>query len=344
MEDMPAEQWVMVLRALEALRHALAGGYIQHIPAMLASPAVLDELDREHSLSAVERRLSGTWMVMMHLPGGCANQALRSRQLSFFVRWPRSQCNLQVHVLKCAIYDKRQCLLIAFPTHAKPRAQDIETVAEKLRKVLGLKESSRYLATEPIAKAERWFRADGELKKKVKDLILSPALREALSKQTVGSLVPRAAVQPNALREADRPPVDFVLWTRQSNEDARRAYDSIPRQLATMLRSPVLDSLRGTDRIWIFVEMASSSRHALSERRLYASLPRQRPVQLLTVNPDRMTRRASEIAVVREDIELTRGHWFTSGVKVEEHQRPEDWVEVDAELQPQLEEVISIGK
>lgn len=225
----------------------------------------------------------------------------------------------------------------------QPHSSDIEAVAIKLRKFLGLRESSRYLATKAMPKTECWFRADGELRHTIKDRFLSAAMREALSKQNVGSITEQAMKQFVALGELDRPPVDFVLWTRQSNEEAKRASDSIPRQLATMLRSPILDTLQPTDRIWVFVEMASSSRHALSERRLYSSMPRKRPVQLLTVNPDRLTRRSDEVAVVLRDVEEGGGHWFTSGITQQDGHRPQDWVEVTVELQVQLERTIAVG-
>jgi hypothetical protein len=89
--------------------------------------------------------------------------------------------------------------------------------------------------------------------------------------------------------------------------------DSIFHQLATLLASPVLEDMQTTDQVIIVAEICSSSRHPLTDRRLHYSLPRDKPIQLLTVNPDRMTRRADEVDTIIADVEATGGRWHSSG-------------------------------
>lgn len=347
LDDTPAAECIMINRALRTLRHSVAHGYHHNLASYLQDMQQLGDLAQSLEISAVERQLpssAGQWIVMMHFPGGPANKALRSRQMSFFIRWPAAQCDPQVHVLEVPIYDKDNVLLVVFPYHARPKSFDIDSIASQLSCFLGLKENTRYVSTAPLLKTQPWFRADGELIKTVKDRVLSAALRKALAQRTVNTESTVSAFMAGRLAEPDRAPVDFLLWTRQSNEDHKRAKDSIPRQLASLLRSPLLDALLPTDRVWVVVEMCSSSKHALDERRMVAEMPRSRPVHLLTVNPDRMTRRVHEIGAIRQMVEATGGLWLTSGVRIEDKMQVSDWVAVDDALQTKLEQTTAIGE
>lgn len=160
---------------------------------------------------------------MVHFTGSAAARVLRCRQLSFFLSRKAARCDVQVQIVPSAIYQKHHCLLIAFPLDAKPGHSDVSTVADKLRKDLDLKEVTRFVATAPIVKCQEWFRPGGDLHKAVKDLILSPGLRETLSRRKTGDVELKNAESLARLFDVDRPPMDFVLWTRQSNEHAKRS-------------------------------------------------------------------------------------------------------------------------
>lgn len=66
----------------------------------------------------------------------------------------------------------------------------------------------------------------------------------------------------------------FVLWMRQSNEECTRLRDSFPRQLSTLLFSPAFRNLKQHDTLMAVVETCSSSKHPMTDRRLFRSLPR----------------------------------------------------------------------
>lgn len=161
------------------------------------------------------------------------------------------------------------------------------------------------------------FRADGDLSKPFKDNVLQPRLRAAISSTMTGIAAAGSASKLDSvlstLSAPDRQPVSFVPWTRQSNEDGGRARDSIPRQLTTLLDAPILEMLRANDNLLIIAEICSSNKHPMKDRQMWHPLPRNRPVYLLTVNPDRVTRRTGEVAQVLSRLDVRGGAWLTQG-------------------------------
>lgn len=337
----------MLQASIETLTHAVEEEYYEELPSALSSARALVELSNRTLMSAVERGLSRhphrPWIVMLHFTGRVAAEALRQRQPSYFMNWPSNlACDAQVHVLDTPLYAKRYCQLVVFHSQNQPTDHTVNRMIKDLRKQLGLGITSRVVSTIPILKSKDiWFRPDGDLNLVVKDRILASELRSALSKQRgVDDQQQDASPDLSHLYNLSRSPMTYVLWTRQSNEDARRCKDSIPRQLTTILSSPVLETVQASDRLVVIVESCSSSKHPLSDRRLYHCLPTDTPIQLLTVNPDRLTRRASEVDTVLAD--LRGGLWHTSGLDLDEGSK-EDWQIIGAASADGLKKQLALG-
>ncbi|KAK3717463.1 hypothetical protein LTR37_005853 [Vermiconidia calcicola] len=91
--------------------------------------------------------------------------------------------------------------------------------------------------------------------------------------------------------------------------------------------------------------MCSSSKHPLSDRRLFHSLPRDLPISILTVNPDRLTRRLEEINTIVADLAVKGGSWFSSGFDLQaEGSDVRDWNAVSGESADILKELLKLGR
>ena len=339
-----------VLRnSLEALAHAAVHQYYNKLTEAVSSSGALLALSRRESISAVERALSHdhVWVVTVHFSGRRAAESLRQRQPSHFVRWPYDiRCDPQVHVLDAPIFAKRYCQLVTFRTEAPPDDTAIDHAISALRSALDANGGSRVTATKPIPKGKQaWFRADGEVHVVIKDRILGAALRTALIKRrSSGQAKDGSIIDLTQLLSQDRQPVNYVLWIRQSNEDAGRAQDSAPRQIATLISSPVLEALQRNDCVIVVAEICSSSKHPLTDRRLYHTLPRNRPMQILTVNPDRLTRRADEVDTILDDLESVGGAWYTSGLELGEDDDKRDWHHVSDPSVDDIKARLKLGR
>lgn len=119
------------------------------------------------------------------------------------------------------------------------------------------------------------------------------------------------------LLEPSRPPIRAVIWTRQSQEAGRLDKSSVPRQLCSILLNPPppLATLQQGDELYVVVERCSTSKHPLSDRTIFASIPTDRPVYVITGNPDRLTRRSEEVQSLVDKWQATGGAWFTLGLQ-----------------------------
>ena len=337
--------------SVDALTHAVDDNYYGKLPVAFSDPQVLVALAHAKSISATERSLSesSAWLVMVHFPLRSAAEALRQRQPSYFVKWPEaSRCDPQVHILDTPIYAKRFCQLLVFRAGTtRPTDLEIRQAIQTLRVVLGLGENAAVIATEPVHKGkEAWFRADGDMHVLVRDRVLALGLRAALAKKRAsdGEGDHHASGDITKLCDPNRPPMYFVFWTRQSNEDSRRARDSVPRQVASLMSAPVLETIQPNDRIIVIAEICSSSRHPLTDRRIYHSIPHDRPIQLLTVNPDRLTRRSDEVETILADLSSNAGAWHTSGLVLgEEGSDVRDWHTISPAVSEDIEAKLKIG-
>jgi len=326
--------------ALKALSHAVTYGYKERIPAALVIPARLLSLAETEDISATQRELMGCWTVVVHLKGRAAAEVLRQRQPSYFINGPASG-QPHVHILEPMLV-KRCSQILTFGT--RPSKDEIDDAVAAIRMALDLPARGKYLATNPLSPVcDIWFRADGDIKLNVQDNVLAPALRSALRREGKGSDLTMSC-EIGIPSPEQRAAATFVIWTRQSNEDTRRARDSITRQLATILSSPLLQQLSPDDNLIVLAETCSSFKHPLTDRRIYHSLPRNKPIHLLTVNPDRLTRRSDEVHIIRKDLSHRGGSWHSSGLSLGDKTEKEGWHMVDDGVAEQLKAHLRLGK
>lgn len=114
----------------------------------------------------------------------------------------------------------------------------------------------------------------------------------------------------------------ILIWLRQSSVDHAAP---IATQLWAMLTRtcPALPYFTSDDKITIAIEYCSSSSHPMSDRKLVQRLlPLGSYTHVLTVNPDRLTRRADE---VDQALTLLKdAAWWTRGCR-SEHTQEADW-------------------
>jgi hypothetical protein len=282
-------------------------------------------LDREHDVSYIEQAVRSKWAVVAHISGEHANAALQNQRPSFFVNWSGALgFESQIHVIDTPVYNVEDCMLIT--CSREPSSSDTHNMLVELGEKLGTSSADTDWVTEPFQnKDDGWFRADGILEMRFKDRVIFPNARSALGHQKAGALRegtllfvdPDSDIPQDSGTDSDtesneapqaRPKWTWVIWTRQSNEDGSKARTTIPLQLTTLISSELLLLRQPGDRICVFIESSSSNRHPWADRSLPYLIPRDRPIHMLTVNPDRITRRAEEIPKVLDL--LDGGVWY----------------------------------
>lgn len=307
---------LMFIAACEALGHAERKGYWTRL-RNIESPQALSDLDDRYHISAANRTFSNSWAVMAILIGGNAMKALSQIQPSTFMWTPRHlRCKPQVHVIETPICNLHYPILLGFDQ--RPSKKTIGKSLRWLRTALSpdnLDSFDTAIITLPFLKDDTatWFRADGMLEKNFKDKVLAPHLRSAFAAlRATPSDFKLELLQDTCLFVDQRQPARWIIWLRQSNEDGKKARDTMPRQLTTVLHGSVLgDGLRRGDQVVVCCELCSSNKHPLKDRRLWNTIRgmRDMPLNILTVNPDRMTRRSAEIDTVKDFVASTGGRW-----------------------------------
>ncbi|EON64920.1 hypothetical protein W97_04154 [Coniosporium apollinis CBS 100218] len=167
-------------------------------------------------------------------------------------------------------------------------------------------EAPDYQVTEPI------FRVDGLAAMRVRDRQLCPRLRKAIRGREQADTAILACRDPSA---PERKPVTVVIWTRTSREDHIESLSTIRQIWSTLVTPPpCLEAWHPDDRLVVAHEQCSSSQHPWQDRLLWKRIPQDRPVFLLTANPDRLTRRSGEVALLVELIQNTGGAWWSRGI------------------------------
>jgi hypothetical protein len=100
-------------------------------------------------------------------------------------------------------------------------------------------------------------------------------------------------------------------------------------------------NLRPDDHIVVAIEYCSSSQHPWTDREVQKLIPQDRPVHIITTNPDRLTRRASEVSNILNELAANDGKWFSQGAKFE-GLKLDTWFTV-AELSTQIQHQLQIG-
>ncbi|KAI7162658.1 hypothetical protein KC349_g1936 [Hortaea werneckii] len=261
-------------------------------------------------------QLTGCFGVIFHFDDLSAQTLTRHLAPSYFVDWPGAlnrQCLPQVHIPDSRIGSLANCHLVSF--YQAPDVPQIEATRDALGRHLG-SEHSRALHTAPFKHDASFptFEIDGSLSRQALDRILSPLVKSALSSCTKGTI--RRDVKFESIEQPSRGSVTIVVWARQSDDDTSAA-TSISRQVWSSLTSgpPVMTRSHPEDRVLIAVEYCSSSSHPWSDRQIRRLLPFDKPLHVVTANPDRLTRRPDEVIPILHEITRTGGSWWTQGLQ-----------------------------
>jgi hypothetical protein len=343
-----SEEKAMLCSAWYTIDHARKAGYFSRLTTILY-PNKLRQFDQDHNTSFADRSFDNKWAVLVSIPGDEAAAVLKKQQPSFFVNWTTDLgFGSQVHILDVKVYTDSYCMLIS--CIRKPSAENSDSMLEELQQELGLANNEKAWVTAPMQKEDLpWFRAANEVidrgrLSKPRDegllyvgsgppprLYSRPGAPSESTSQFGTASLASSSMMPGSDWDSDlgsysdtasgansvedatpepRQPWTWLIWLRQSNEDGIKARTTIPRQLTTALASSRLWGRRPGDRICIYVEVCSSNKHSWEERKLPRSIPRDRPIILLTVNPDRVTRRPEEVnLIVAMVAEMPGGVW-----------------------------------
>lgn len=305
------DERLMLRAACEAVGHTQRRGYWTQLRKML-TPTNLSRLNEKYDISAADRSFRNGWGVLIVLIGKRAKAALCRREPSMFMRTPQSiACKPQVHIIETPLCTFHFPVLIGFDR--RPSNTVIDKALGCLLHSLGLHKNTSSIVTAPFAKADGfvWFRPDGILDVKFKDKVLGPNLRSAIATSR-GTPHAWKRLEESGLFVVDRRPIRWIFLMRQSNEDGIRARDTMPRQLTTLLHSTVFaEGVRTGDEVLMCAEICSSNKHPLGDRRIWNKIRgmTDMTINILTVNPDRMTRREDEVDTVREFVASTGGTW-----------------------------------
>lgn len=296
--------------------------------AMSDMSALASLVSARPELFVLRSQLTGCHGVIFHFDDTSAQTLTRHLAPSYFVDWPDAlnrQCLPQVHIPDSRIGSLANCHLVSF--YQAPDISQIEATRDVLGRHLG-DEHSRALHTTSFKHDASFptFEIDGSLGRPALDRILSPLVKSALSSYAKGTI--RRDVNLESTGQPSRSPVTIVVWARQSEDDTSAA-TSISRQVWSSLTSgpPVMTGLHPEDRVLIVVEYCSSSSHPWSDRQIRKLLPFDRPLHVVTANPDRLTRRADEVIPILREITRTGGSWWTQGLQSHDIS-PGTWIDV----------------
>ena len=253
--------------------------------------------------------LAGKYSVLMYLKNDAAQYLTRQLAPSYFVSWPPNMNTLrQIHILDSRVGTLRNVHMVTFKDF--PTYDQRKEAKRMLRKTLGAEPGCEILETEPFVHNPSlpMFNLDGGVNRYVADTVLGPAAKSVLIQRKRGRID-----QPvkTAFRDEPREPITIVIWVRQSKDEAS-ARTSIPRQIWSALtgEAPPLMNLQPGDRIMIVIEYCSSSAHPGIDRTVIDHVPHDRPLAIITSNPDRLTRRADEVATI---LNFLDGEWWSQG-------------------------------
>lgn len=256
----------------------------------------------------LNRMYDGHWPVlfMYYNVPTAARAAAHGR--SYFVEFGILPVHAQVHVLDERVARHRPCHLLIFTQQPSE-----ELVLDALKLVsthFGFSQIPIHTIPDLQIK-EPWFRPDGMLQRRIVDTILTPKLIIAFSRRR-GSDVPMFSplmIDTSLSCETQK---SIVILARSSQDDFAGP-ESPARQACSVLADlpEEYTTIGPLDKIWFVLEWCSSSKHPISDRRIFKCIPRSSPIHLLTVSPHRATRRWEEIKVVQDYVASTGGRWLT---------------------------------
>ena len=283
--------------------------------------------------------LAGNYGVLFHFKGDAAQGLTRQLTPSYFMKWPAGMDALpQVHIPNGRIASMSNCHIVSFAS--KPSTKQIEHIKMTLGTFLNAN-GCRALHSEPFLHrvSSPIFNVDGCISRQVHDRVLCPIAKSALSLQVEGRAQREVAI---GFADKPREPVTIVIWARQS-PDMGTVSTTISRQVWTALTShaPPLMSLQVDDRIVVVVEYCSSSKHPQTDRQLFKVIPTDRPLRIITSNPDRLTRRSQEVPMLLENL-AEDVEWWSQGVTFNEMSQSA-WFRV-SDAVAEVQEHIEIGE
>jgi hypothetical protein len=335
-----------VCAAIRDCARANGGPTASEIPAaMLSMETLLEYRSQDRVPLPMTAQLAGKYGVIFYSDDKAARAMVKKLSPSFFVMMmPPWDALEHIHVLEGRLATLSGCLLVSYKV--SPSKHKVKEVRRRLQKHLGAETGCPWVTTEPfeIDEESMPFTIGGNTKKSVMDNILTPLVRQALlqskmrQKQQGGEESEIEQVK-CALSGSERDPKTVVLWVRKS-EAERKGKTSIPRQLWSILTSeaPPLMDLHLEDRVVVLIEYCSSAANPLSDRVVKDAVIPDRPVHLLTANPDRFTRRPEEIAYAYQ---RTGDDWHTQGLR--STPSPADWVRVK-DSEDAVKEQVRIGR
>jgi hypothetical protein len=242
----------------------------------------------------------------------------------------------QVHIIDATLGALRNFHLVTFAE--KPNGRGLREARHAVRK--HLRAGPCVIVTTELFEhdAEPIFGVDG--------CIRSQAVRR-LTRLVVAALcqAPESGIEQQVkltLGEVARPPKTVLIWTRQSWKDTK-SRTSIPRQVWSALTSGAkpLQDLHLDDRIVVAIEYCSSSKHPFADRWIADTIRSDRSVELLTSNPNRVTRRAAEIDHVLAQLSMRGGTWWSQGARFGSL-ASKDWYMVEGHL-PDVRGQVELG-
>lgn len=328
----------MLQSAMGALKLPIVHNAFDDLPTAMGDWATLNDI--KHNLFAACTELAGKYSILMLCQTDNARRITQDLAPSYWLDAPPTTAHLpHVHILEQTIGSLRNWHMITFkndPTDAQLNAAKYQLwsrLDSRDCKVLCTK-AFRHQAQQPF------FEADGSVSKRMVEKVLSPLAKKALSARSRGNSHRDVTV---AVVPADREPINLMIWARQSL-DEKTARTSISRQVWSTLTSkaPPLMSLHPDDRIIVVVEYCSSFAHPWEDRLVQEQLPLDRPIVILTSNPNRVTRRAEEADFIFEQLAGETGSWWSRGAAFDGVAQDE-WFEV-AEHFDAVEKQIEIGQ
>ncbi|KAK8213890.1 hypothetical protein IWZ01DRAFT_480842 [Phyllosticta capitalensis] len=95
----------------------------------------------------------------------------------------------------------------------------------------------------------------------------------------------------------------------------------------------------GNSNSLILYELCSSSAHPIQNREIFKFLPAEEATWIVTINPDRLTRRSDEVKRITEHLQTSGGGWLTSGIQRDDVELS-DWLTVDEEKALNIETAV----
>lgn len=344
---------LVIKLAMDVLRRVVTREARVRIPTTMADMERWIVLEQDKKLSFLQcfRDVDGVKSgLLVHLRDASLHKILKKLAPAFFVDFPRKlEARSHVYILDGRIATQACCMLVLF--YKPPSGAQVDVALRHLCEMLGVDndEKKRYV-TKPFALHPNNLplTIGGNVARQALKDILSPAMRKVIGnrqsraeKGTPSTAVAKMTYRYNSDNKGQAPR-SIVIWCRQSRAEGS-ARTSIPTQLWTALTSeaPPLMSLREGDDIKVVIEYCSSAATGWSDRAIGDDLPYDRDWRLITVNPDRFTRRAEELGdywptLATED----KNNWFSQAVNAE---KPAEWHRVQ-DHRASVEDRLRLGK